>query len=319
MKQIRKKRPGKGTLVQILEYCGVYAIVRLARMIPLAVGHSISGILGALVYYLVPTRRRIALENLRTAFQGGKSEKEIRRIARKSCCSFVASLFETIKLRALLDRPAGPERVRTATKEFNPLLRKAREIHEKSGGCLFVTPHLGTWEFLPFIGLLAGIPLAVVVRPLDNRYLERLLYAHRATSGQIIIPKTNSLLFLRRALRRGTSIGLLPDQRTIRAIPVEYFGREAMTTPVPALLAYLYNRPIVVVACCRRSSTSRYDGFVSDPIWPNAEESEKTEIYRLTREMNRTMERIIRKYPEEYLWMHNRWKPYRTNKALSLA
>lgn len=182
-----------------------------------------------------------------------------------------------------------------------------------------MTPHLGSWELLPFVGVLADIPLVVVVRPLDNKSLERLLYGFRSGSGQIILPKANSMLFLQRALRQGKSIGMLPDQRTIRAISVEYFGRDAMTTPVPAPLALQYQRPIVVVTCCRRSRDVRYEGFVSDPIWPDVEQSEKTEIYRLTRAMNRIMEGIIRKHPEQYLWMHNRWKPYRSNRPLSVS
>lgn len=318
MKPLGRKRKRKGTPVQILEYLGAYLILLLSRVIPLRAGHFISGVFGGLIYYCLPARRRVALDNLRHAFARTQSDRGLRRIARRSCSSFVASLFETIKLRALLSRPAGVDRVAKATEGFDGLLAKAREIHEKSGGCLFVTPHLGTWEFLPFIGLLAGIPLAVVVRPLDNRYLEQLLYAHRATSGQLIIPKNNSMLFLRRALRQGKSLGLLPDQRTIRAIPVEYFGRTAMTTPVPALLAVLYNRPIVVVACCRRSRDFHYEGFIADPIWPDPNQRERTEIYRLTQAMNRAMEAIIRRYPEQYLWMHNRWKSYRTNKGLSL-
>jgi KDO2-lipid IV(A) lauroyltransferase len=126
------------------------------------------------------------------------------------------------------------------------------------------------------------------------------------------------MLTLRRALRQGKSVGMLPDQRTIRAIWVEYFGRQATTTPVPAMLALQYRRPIVVAACCRRSRDFRFEGFVSDPIWPDTEGAEEAEVFRLTREMNRAMEAIVRRYPEQYLWMHNRWKAYRTNKDLSL-
>ncbi len=313
-----RPRNHKGKPLQILEYLGVCGLVLLSRMLPLKAGHRISALVGNLIYYLVPARRKVALENVRHAFPEAPRERDIRTIARRSCHSFVASLFETIKLRALLDHPEGPERARQAADGFDLLLKKAREIHTESGGCIFVTPHLGNWEFLPFIGVLAGIPLVVVVRPLDNEYLERLLYGFRAGSGQIIVPKANSMLFLRRALRQGKSIGMLPDQRTIRAISVEYFGRKATTTPVPALLALQYRRPIVVVACCRRSRDFQYEGFVSDPIWPQTDGTEEAEIPRLTREMNRAMEAIVRRYPEQYLWMHNRWKSYRTNKDLSL-
>jgi KDO2-lipid IV(A) lauroyltransferase len=84
--------------------------------------------------------------------------------------------------------------------------------------------------------------------------------------------------------------------------------------PVPAILAVTYKRPIVVVACCRKSADYQYDGFVSDPIYPGEYSSEKDEIIRITEEMTRKMESIIRKYPEQYLWIHNRWKTYRGKK-----
>jgi KDO2-lipid IV(A) lauroyltransferase len=310
----RKKRK----TVQILEYLGVYGLVLLARALPLKAAHVISSVMGALLYYLLPARREIALVNLRHAFQQARNEQDLRRIARRSCSSFVASLFETMKLRSLLERPDRVRKAVAAADALDRALKKARAIHEEAGGCVFVTPHLGNWEFLPFVGSLAGIPLVIAVRPLDNTYLEELLFGFRSASGHVIVPKRNSLLFLERALRQGKSIGMLPDQRTIRAISVDYFGREASTTPVPALLALRRNRPIVVVACCRKSRDFRFEGFVSDPIWPQPDQPEGPEIFRLTQEMNRTMEAMVRQYPDQYLWMHDRWKPFRTNKDLSL-
>ena len=314
-----KPRQNKSQPIQWLEYFAVWLGILLAKMIPLKLGHFICEVLGHLIYLAVPRRRRIAAENLRHAFQGSKSEREIKEITRQSCASFILSLLETVKFKSLLDDPAGMKRIREATEGFDLLLQKVKELHEKPGGCVFVTPHIGNWEFLPFIGFMAGIPLVVVVRPLDNRYLEDLLYSERATSGQIIMPKTNSLYLLQRALRQGKSICMLPDQSTMKAISVEYFGMKATTTPIPAILALLYKRPIVVVACCRKSKDFRFEGFVSEPIWPQAYQSERDEIFRLTREMNRKMEAIIRKYPEQYFWMHNRWKTYQTKKDLSLS
>jgi KDO2-lipid IV(A) lauroyltransferase len=127
------------------------------------------------------------------------------------------------------------------------------------------------------------------------------------------MPKKNSFFALQETLKKGKSIGMLPDQSTMKGILVDFFGRKATTTPVPALLAISHKRPIVVVACCRKQG-GRFEGFVSDPIWPKDNESEKAEIFRLTQEMNRNMELIIKKYPGQYLWMHNRWKTYKNKK-----
>jgi KDO2-lipid IV(A) lauroyltransferase len=69
------------------------------------------------------------------------------------------------------------------------------------------------------------------------------------------------------------------------------------------------------VAVCRKQN-NQYEGFVSDPIWPEEYTSEKAEIFRITGEITRNMESIIRKYPEQYLWIHNRWKTYKGKKEL---
>jgi KDO2-lipid IV(A) lauroyltransferase len=288
----------------------------MARVLPWRALNAISLVLGSVLYTLVPKRRGIALKNLRDAFGKTKSESEIKRIARRSCTSFFLTFLEMIKSRSLLAEREAIVSLRESTDGLDRLFQKAKKIHDQSGGCIFVTPHIGNWEVLPSISSIVGIPLAVVVRPLDNPFLERLIYAHRSESGQVIIPKKNALFVLQRTLKRGKSIGLLPDQSTMKGISVDFFGHRATTTPVPALLAISYQRPLVVVACCRRPDGRHYEGFVSDPIWPRENESEKSEIFRITEEMNGEMEAIIRKYPEQYLWIHDRWKTYRHKKEL---
>jgi len=175
---------------------------------------------------------------------------------------------------------------------------------------------MGNWEVLPHVSAFIGIPLAVVARPLDNELLERLLFSNRSSSGSVIIPKKNAMFVLQKTLRSGKSIGMLPDQSTMKGIVIDFFGRKASTTPVPAILAITYGRPVVVVACCRKKGAYRYEGFVSDPIMPGAYTSEKDEIFRITEAMTREMETVIRKYPEQYLWIHNRWKTYKGKKEL---
>ena len=100
----------------------------------------------------------------------------------------------------------------------------------------------------------------------------------------------------------------------MKGLLIDFFGRKATTTPVPALLSISYNRPLVVFACCRKSGNYQYEGFVSDPIYPGEYTSKKDEIIRITEAMTREMESIIRKYPEQYLWIHNRWKTYKGKK-----
>jgi len=308
-----KKKRKKGTFVKILEYTAAYTIIIFVRLIPFRWVHYVSSFLGYLLYTFLPRRRKIALENLRHAFNGKKTEREIEHIARQSFTSFFQTFLEIVKFQYVFTAPDAHDKIKTKAEGLNELFQKAKKIHDQSGGCLFVTPHIGNWEMLPYISSLVEIPLGVVVRALDNEYLETLIYQNRAASGQVIIPKRNAFFVLQETLRKGKSIGMLPDQSTMKGIVVDFFGRKATTTPVPALLSITYQRPIVVVACCRRDRNF-FEGFVCDPIWPGKYTSEKAEIYRLTQEMNHTMELIIKKYPEQYLWMHNRWKTYEGKK-----
>jgi len=313
MNKTKKKRK-KGILLQFLEYGFVSALLFFSRITPLPVIHALSRLLGNILYGLVKKRRTIATDNVQHAFAGGKSEQEIRTIVRTSFTSFFLTFLEIAKFRYIYRKPGAFEDLRQSSPGLDEVLRKAKQIHDESKGCLFVTPHIGNWELLPHVSTKLGIPLVVVVRPLDNPYLERLIFADRAESGHLIIPKKNALFMLQKTLQQGKSIGMLPDQSTMRGVSVEFFGRKATTTPVPAILAIMYQRPIVIVACCRAAEGRGFEGFVSDPIWPAPYESEKQEILRLSREMNREMEKVIRQYPGQYLWMHNRWKTYKGKK-----
>jgi KDO2-lipid IV(A) lauroyltransferase len=312
---LKKKRKKKSKALKIVEYFLVYAVILTARAVPLQIIKIISNALGDLLYFFGKKRRDIAVENLRHAFKNEKTDKEIESLARQSCRSFILTFLEIVKLRYIFTRPDTIEKLREQTSNVDELFHKAKKIHDESGGCIFVTPHIGNWEVLPHVSSFAGIPLAVVARPLDNEYLEKLIFENRIPEGQTIIPKSNAMFVLQKTLQKGWSIGMLPDQSTMKGISIDYFGRPATTTPVPAILAINYNRPIVVVACCR-TQDNKYDGFVSDPIRPGEYSSEKEEITRITKAFTHQMESIIKKYPDQYLWMHNRWKTYKGKKEV---
>jgi Kdo2-lipid IVA lauroyltransferase/acyltransferase len=307
----KKKKKKKSRSLQRIEYLATLAGISLIRILPVRAVSALCTFLGMAVYTLLSKRRKIALKNLRNAFGATKSEQEIRAIARESTKSFLLTGAEIAKfdLHSVV-REAVKERGYRPN-HLQDLFLKAKRIHEEAGGCIFVTPHLGNWELLPFVCSMVGIPLALVARPLDNTHLEKLLFESRSFPGQVIIPKKNALFALQQVLRQGKSIGMLPDQSTQRGIAVDFFGSPATTTPVPALLSIHYRKPIVVVACCRRPDEEKFEGYVCDPIWPRTSVDERGEIIRITADMTRNMEGIIRKHPEQYLWMHNRWKTYR--------
>ena len=292
-----------------LEHAGVWTGIQLARLLPLSVHQAVIRPIVWIAWRVMARRREIALDNLRHALGAEMSEAELTAVARRSFRLLAQTLPEVVKLRDVLMGPGAREHLYRHAPHLVEVFEKARALHEASRGCIFVTPHLGNWELMPYISAALGIPMAVVVRPLDNPYIERLLYQSRRDTGQMFFPKRNSMLPLQHLLRQGRSLGLLPDQSTIKGVPALFFGRPALTTPVPALLAMRNERPIVVTACCWRGD-GRFIGYVSDPIHPAPGVGEKAEVLRLTTAMNREMEALIRRHPEQYFWMHRRWKTY---------
>ena len=295
-------------VAQLAQVAAVRGALALVRVLPMAVVEPVTRMLGRFGFAVLRVRRRTALENVRRAL-GDLNESEVRSIARGSLESFLLTAVpEVVKLRKHLASPDARRWLHSRAPELEAMFERARRVHEETRGCIFVTPHFGNWEILPDVAAAVGIPLAVVVRPLDNPYLERLLFGSRRDTGHVFVAKRNALLALQQYLAAGRSVGILPDQATYKGTPVEFFGRPAWTTPVPALLAVYQQRPLVVVACFR-TGRLRFGGFVSEPIWPAPNAGEKAEVIRLTGLMSRAMEGVIRAHPEQYLWMHNRWKP----------
>ena len=299
----------KSKAIQIVEYLGFHAAVTIARSLPVKALRAICAVLGYVLYTAMPRRREIALQNIRIAFGDKMSGKEISELARQSCKVFFLMAIEIIRSPIRFEGDRAVRDGRYKTEHLEHLFQKAKMIHDQTGGCIFVTPHLGNWELLPYVCALIGIPLGIVFRSFDNPYLERAVLSSRITCGHLMIPKKNAMFSLERILRKGKSVALLPDQSTNRGLRVKFFGEFATVTPTPALLAIRHGRPVVVVAACRTNDPYFFEGFVSDPIWPDPHTAdERSEIVRITREINLKMEEVIRRYPEQYLWMHNRWK-----------
>ena len=305
----RKRSKDKGAFHQWVEYAVIVSFLKLIRLLPYGVCRAVSVLTGEAIFRFAPRRRRIARANLRIAFPE-LDEAQRLLLARRSCRSFVLTCLEGAKFLTRFDLRRAEKTVREIVDEAEETIDKVRAIHEDAGGCVFVVPHLGNWEFLAHAGALAGIPLTVPVRPLDNRKLEASLYEMRASSGQEILSKKNAFFHLREALRKGRSVAILADQNAGgEGIDAPFFGRPARTTPAPAALAVLYNRPLVLISCLRKGDARRYEILLSEPIAPDMNaKSAKKEMERLTKLVNEETENFVRKGPEQYLWIHDRWK-----------
>jgi len=182
-----------------------------------------------------------------------------------------------------------------------------RRALEDPRGCLIVTGHLGNWEaaftFLPNLGL---HPAYGVAKPPKNRELSRLLQASREAWGVRVLSRKGAMADAPAILRAGGRIALVIDQRTSgRALLVPFFGRLARCERAPAVLLKRQKAP-VVLATCRGTGPLRYRIEFHEVLWP--EEWARREVEAIVTRINQGLEREIRATPEQYVWIHDRYR-----------
>ncbi|MBI4637799.1 MAG: lysophospholipid acyltransferase family protein [Candidatus Rokubacteria bacterium] len=210
-----------------------------------------------------------------------------------------------VELCALLTRPLEPF-LRGVTLDGLDHLRSVMAIH---GRALIATAHLGNWELLSAAHRLTGYPLSVVVRPLDAPWLDGLAERLRHKTGVELIDKRHALRPVLEALRRGRLVGILLDQNASRreGVFVPFFGRPASTSRSVALLALRTGTPVVPIFI-HREGAWRHRVMIHPPLLPLDANDVDRAVVELTARCTEVIEAAIRESPEQWLWVHNRWR-----------
>jgi Kdo2-lipid IVA lauroyltransferase/acyltransferase len=191
---------------------------------------------------------------------------------------------------------------------------------ERGGPAIFFSGHIGNWEMLPPILARLGIPMSSVYRPLSNPAIDQIVNAmRRRMLGQDIPMFPKGALGARGALRRlsmGGYLGMLVDQKMNDGIPVDFFGRQAMTAPALAAMALRFRCP-VIPGRIRRTGPARLRLEVEPPLALPDTGDRSTDIAVLMRAVNETLERWIAEEPGSWLWLHRRWPKTAVTPALS--
>jgi len=187
-------------------------------------------------------------------------------------------------------------------------LEHLRDAMASHGRALVLTAHVGNWELLAVAHRLTGYPLAVVVRPLDSPWLNALAERLRRKSGVEVIDKRGALKPVLRALAGGRMVGILLDQNAARreAVFVPFFGRAASTSKSLALLALRTGAPVVPIFI-RREAAGGHRVTILPGLQAPAP-SDEGALIELTRRCTETIEAAIRAGPEQWLWIHDRWR-----------
>jgi KDO2-lipid IV(A) lauroyltransferase len=258
-------------------------------------------------------RRRDVLENLRAAFKNEKTESEIKNLALKNFCHYVYLFCELVQLRTL-----SPSELKKRIRFEN--LEAMKKIVDEKRSAIVLTAHIGNFEWMAAIAPFHGLPLSIVARMMKNETMEKVISHQRRRWGIGVIaplrgaplrgaPQKNVLFSIFGHLKENGVVGFMMDQRLgpPKGIFVNFFGRPAATTPG---LAYLVERTDASVIPFFNYRT-RFGEFIAkfdEPIPYKRIGGRSQNIYHNTEQYTGVIERMIREHPEQWFWIHRRWR-----------
>lgn len=289
-------------IIQLLEYLAIMVVALPLYWMPRRMALRAGEYIGTLMYYLLPRRRQIGFKNLTIAFGNSMSGQERERILRSNFRDLGKTIVEVLHF---------PKMSRDDVRAKVTIVGQENCLNAMSKGCgmIYLAAHIGNWEMSSFAQSAAGYPANIVVRPLDNRYLNNFIVKVRTMYGHTILARRNGMRDMITALKRKEAVGILMDQNAKRSqgIFVDFFGKPASTVPVIAILALRYDVPVIPGFIVRT-------GFDTHTLYFGAEiEIERTgdakkDIEINTARLNKVLEDFIRQYPDQWFWIHNRWK-----------
>jgi len=289
-----------------LEYALARTLFGILGLMPRQMALFFCSVIAGLGYHSLTSLRRTGTRNLEIAFPE-KTQAERTAILKGTFQSLGRVLAETSQF--MKTTPAKIESI------FDlDLDNESRELYrvnkEEGRGVLITTGHLGNWELLVFGFAAIHEPISYLARALDNPLIEDLTLRIRTRFGNRPINKTNSAMLAVKILREGGILGALSD---VNAHPKEgvfvpFFGVDACTISGPAIMAMRSNAAIFPAFCIWDRPTKKYKFVRGKLIEPAKTGDRKADIVTTTAAYTAEIEKLIRKYPEQWLWIHKRWK-----------
>lgn len=254
-----------------------------------------------LFYHLSPRYRLIAAYNLRRAFPE-KPPAEILRIARGVYRNLGIVAAEFFDIPRLSESNIG----KLIDVEG---LDHCRQALSKGRGVLLFGAHFGNWELEAVAVALLIKPAVVIYRPLDNSLLDRLILRVRSATGNTPLAKDRAMRPMLRSLQRNEMLGILIDQNAAchEGVFVEYFGHPACTTDGLALLALHTGAPVIPAYMARRPD-GRYRLVIGPEVEITRTGNREADVLINTQRFTHIIEETVRRYPDQWLWVHQRWK-----------
>ncbi|MDX9786798.1 MAG: lysophospholipid acyltransferase family protein [Desulfobacterales bacterium] len=277
----------------------LFCFTRIFGFLPRKIGIGTGVAMGRLAYTIVKRSRNIALNNLRNAYPE-KKDAQIQRIAKAVFENLGKLLYEICWSNCL-----NNDELRRHVKIEG--MAHIQTAYAKGKGVLVLTGHFGNWELMPVVGHLVGHPFSIVYRPLDFKPLERFTIRSRTRYGGSMIPKKRSFRKILNSLDRKEMVTLLMDQNVAarEGVFVPFFNMPACTNEGLALLALKTGAPVVPAFLLREKKG--FTGMILPEV-PLIRTGDKIkDLEANTSAYNQVIESVVRRYPDQWFWVHRRW------------
>jgi Kdo2-lipid IVA lauroyltransferase/acyltransferase len=287
-----------------LYYLGRVAIFFIG-LLPSKIGLFISGRIGVVAYLILQKYRKITLDNLHLALGEEKTKEELRRIARSVFENLGKNAFELVRSPRI-----NSKNIDRLVEIENPEI--AREAFAKGNGIIIITAHIGNWELMASTLRLKGYPGVTVGRRIYfdkyDKYLNRL----RKIQDVDVIYRDESPRRILKVLKENRIVGIVADQDvdSVEGVFVSFFGKDAYTPAGPAALAKVSGASLIPTFIVRVDG--RHKLVFEEPIELVDTGDRQEDLIANTQKWSDVVESYIRQYPEQWVWMHRRWKTRKT-------
>ena len=264
---------------------------------------ALGRLVGSAAYRVDVPHRRIVRRNLKFTHPDWTATK-IETLSRRVFQNLGISLLESLQL-ATLSREQLLGRIRVVGR------KNLQTALQSKNGFIIVSAHLGSWETgMLWLGCYADKPILGVAKKIRFAPLNRWVHRLRTRFGIEIVDKKGAMPEMRRMLRRGGIVGLLVDQsRRSEGVDVDFFGHRVTTTPAAAFLAIRCNSPVLPIFCVRDDS-GRLTVVVQSALEIKRSGDLRSDIQSNTQAITAVVEKAVRRYPDQWFWVHKRWKKY---------
>jgi KDO2-lipid IV(A) lauroyltransferase len=285
-----------------LEYAPVWLILKMLGALPRGIARGIAAAVTSLLFSLQPRLRKTAEFNLRLAFPDW-TDTQRKEVTRKMLRNLGWMAAEFARLPRLTKENIENLVILEGHENF-------LEGQRRGKGVLYLTGHIGAWELSSFAHALYGYPLHYMARPLDNKRLDALVNQYRCASGNRPIFKNESARVMLKILKDSGTVGILADQNTLPAEGefVDFFGKLACTTTGLARVALHTGAAVVPGYAYWDETIQEYRLRFEPPVELIQTGDTERDVFENTQRFAKVIEEIIRKHPDQWVWVHKRWK-----------